>query len=151
MMYHCNHWLCWQYLLAWLWYSPKQASLISVLSVLCIIFTTNITANGVRNEIACQEKKRTQYPFAASYFTKLAWWGGGKSSFSIKKHVMGLTKSKVFSATSLCERLHILRFFLPCVKHVKAPTQRLSTSTLSEDSRYCFLNNKIKTTPEKVF
>jgi len=42
--------------LAWFGYSPKQASLISVLSVLCIIFTTNITANGVRNEIACKEK-----------------------------------------------------------------------------------------------
>lgn len=36
---------------------PKHASLISVLSVLWMIFTTNITANGVRNEIACEKIK----------------------------------------------------------------------------------------------
>lgn len=36
---------------------PKHASLISVLSVLWMIFTTNITASGVRNEIAWEEVK----------------------------------------------------------------------------------------------
>lgn len=33
---------------------PKKASLISVLSVRRIIFTTKMTASGVRNEIACK-------------------------------------------------------------------------------------------------
>lgn len=39
---------------------PKHASLISVLSVLWIIFTTKITASGVRNEIACERSEHKQ-------------------------------------------------------------------------------------------
>lgn len=39
---------------------PKHASLISVLSVLWMIFTTKITASGVRNEIAWEEIKDKQ-------------------------------------------------------------------------------------------
>lgn len=35
---------------------PKHASLISVLSVLWMTFTTNITASGVKKEIAWKEK-----------------------------------------------------------------------------------------------
>lgn len=38
-----------------IWHTlPKKASLISVLSVRRIIFTTKMTASGVRNEIACK-------------------------------------------------------------------------------------------------